>query len=137
MLLLALIAAAVSPPERTVFTCRIGDRTASVVRDGANMAYRSFRRGGLELQLPGGRYAQQGFSGGGELQAIFRNGPWTYVVYQRTIRTGFDGTNDPSFDAGVDVLRQGRVIARRLCDDVGAQFDDPLNGIPHGAFIEH
>lgn len=137
VLLLTLIAAAVSPPEQTVFVCRIGDRTASVVRSGANLVYRSVRRGGLELQVPDGSYAQEGFSGGGELQAIFRNGPWTYLVYERTVRTSFHGANDSSFEAGVDVLRRGRVVARWRCDDEDTQFIDRLTGIPQEAFVEH
>lgn len=137
MLLSILIAAAVSPSEHTVFTCRISERVAMVVREGSNLAYRSVRRGGLELQIPGGSYAQEGFSGGGELQAIFRNGPWTYVVYERTIRTNFTGPNTPSFEAGTDVLRRGRVVARRHCDDAKAQFAEQLDGAPKTSFVEH
>ncbi|MBB3694913.1 hypothetical protein [Sphingomonas sp. BK580] len=137
ILLALLIAAAASPSDRTVFACRMGDRTAAVVRIGSNLIYRSVRRGRVELEVPHGRYAQEGFSGGGELQAAFRNGPWTYVVYERTVRTSFHGTNDPSFEAGVDVLRGGRVVARQRCTDGSSQFTGQLAGIPEGGFIEH
>ena len=137
MFLPILITAAVSPSEHTVFTCRIGDRVAMVVREGSNLAYRSIRRGGLELQIPDGSYAREGFSGGGELQAIFKNGPWTYVVFERTIRTNFTGPNTPSFEAGVDVLRPGRVVARRRCDDAETQFAEQLDGAPKAPFVEH
>lgn len=57
MFLPILIAAAVSPSEHTVFTCRIGDRVAMVVREGSNLAYRSVRRGGLELQIRMGAFS--------------------------------------------------------------------------------
>lgn len=137
VLLALLIAAAASSSERTVFACRIGDRTGAVVRNEASLVYRSVRRGRVELQVPHGRYAQEGFSGGGELQAAFRNGPWTYVVYERTVRTSFHGTNDPSFEAGVDVLRGSRVVSRRRCADRRAQFTDRLTGVAKGPFIEH
>jgi len=136
-LLLLLTAAAGSPPERTVFACQIGDRTATVLREGSNLVYRSERRGGVELQLPDGRAAQESFSGGGELQATFRNGPWTYIVYERTIRTNFSGPNHPRFEAGIDVLRRSRVVSRRHCDDADSQFSEQLADVPTGTFIEH
>jgi hypothetical protein len=137
MLLALLIAAAASPSDQTVFACRIGAQTATVVRAGSSLVYRSVRRGRVELEVPHGRYAQEGFSGGGELQAAFRNGPWTYVVYERTVRTGFHGTNDPSFEAGVDVLRGGRVVSRGRCADSHAQFTEQLAGAVEGPFVEH
>ncbi|MBB3349930.1 hypothetical protein [Sphingomonas sp. BK069] len=137
VLLALLIAAAASPSDRTVFACRMGDRTAAVVRIGSNLVYRSVRRGRVELEVYHGRYAQEGFSGGGELQAAFRNGPWTYVVYERTVKTGFHGTNDPSFEAGVDVLRGGRVVSRGRCADRHAQFTEQLTGAVEEPFIEH
>lgn len=137
MLFALLIAAAASPSERTVFACRIGARTATVVRDGSKLVYRSIRRGRVELQVAHGRYAQEGFSGGGELQAAFRNGPWTYVVYERTVRTSFHATNDPSFEAGVDVMRGGRVVFRGRCADSHTQFTEQLTSAMEGPFIEH
>jgi hypothetical protein len=125
--------------ERTVFTCRSGAYVASVARLGDVLAYRSTHRGGLELQVSRrGGVSHMGYSGGGELQAAFVNGPWTYVVYQRTVRTSFSGTNDARFEAGVDVVRNGRVVSRRRCDVPSIQFDDAgLRGLPEAWFIEH
>lgn len=137
VLLALLIAAAASPFEQTVFACRIGARTATVVRDGSKLVYRSTRRGRVKLEVPHGRYAQEGFSGGGELQAAFRSGPWTYVVYERTVRTSFHGTNDPNFEAGVDVLRGSRVVSRGRCLNGRAQFVQRLTDVAEGPFIEH
>jgi len=132
-----LLAAVVSTPERVVFTCLIGDRTAVVAQRGRALVYRSLRRGKLELEIAGGRSAQEGFSGGGELQAIFRSGPWTYVVYERTVRTSFTGANDPEFEAGVAVLRGGHVVSRRRCDEGRAQFTQQLDGTLEAPFVEH
>lgn len=137
MLLALLIAAAASPTERAVFACRMGDRTATVVRNGSKLVYRSTRRGRVELEVPHGRYAQEGFSGGGELQAAFRSGPWTYVVYERTVRTSFHGPSEPNFEAGVDVLRGIRVVSRGRCLEGRAQFAEQLTGVAEGPFIEH
>lgn len=137
VLLSLLISAAAPQAERTVFKCVIGGRTATVGRNGSNLVYRSIRRGRTELQVPYGRYAQEGFSGGGELQAAFRSGSWTYVVYERTVRTNFHGTNDPGFESGVDVLRGSRVVSRRRCVEGNAQFTEQLTGVPQGAFLEH
>jgi len=132
-----LLAAVVSTPEQAVFTCTVGDRTAVVAQRGRALVYRSLRRGKLELEILGGRSAREGFSGGGELQAIFESGPWTYVVYERTVRTSFTGANDPNFEAGVAVLRGGRVISRRHCDEGRAQFTQQLDGTPKAPFVEH
>ena len=132
-----LLATAVSTPEQAVFTCAIGDRTAMVAKRGSALVYRSLRRGKLELEIAGGRSAQEGFSGGGELQAIFRSGPWTYVVYERTVRTSFTGANDPEFEAGVAVLRGGHVVSRRRCDEGRAQFTQQLDGTLEAPFVEH
>lgn len=132
-----LLAAVVSTSEQAVFTCTVGDRTAVVAQRGRTLVYRSLRRGKLELEILGGRSAREGFSGGGELQAIFESGPWTYVVYERTVRTSFTGANDPDFEAGVAVLRGGRVISRRHCDEGRAQFTQQLDGTPKAPFVEH
>lgn len=137
MFLALLVVATVPFQEQTVFRCGMRNRTTLVMRNGPNLIYRSLQRGRIELQIPGGTYAQEGFSGGGELQAIFRNGPWTYVVYERTVRTDFNGANSPSFEAGVDVLRNGRVVSRQRCNQTGTQFSAQLAGVHREALIEH
>jgi len=135
---LLAVASRQSDVERVAFSCHAGDHVATVVRSGSVLAYRSMRRARLELQIVGGTIARTGYSGGGEVQVVFRNGPWTYVVYQRTLRTGFDGRNNPSFEAGVDVLRNSTVIGRRRCDHGDVQFDDrAISGLPEGQFVDH
>ena len=71
------------------------------------------------------------------MQAIFRSGPWTFVVYERTVRTSFTGANDPDFEAGVAVLRGGRVVSRQRWDDGQSQFTEQLDDAPNAFFIEH
>lgn len=94
--------------------------------------------GRVELRVSGGHLHRTGYSGGGELQAVFRNGPWTYVVYERAIRTSFSGRSEPRFEAGVDVLRSDRTVSRRRCLDPGSQFEGGLPDVlPQDDFVEH
>lgn len=139
MHLVALVAISASAPaERIAYSCKAGDRTVQVIRIGDVLAYRSFRSGRLELQVPGGRTARAMYSGGGELQASFRNGPWIYVVYERTVRRGFGRHNDTVFEAGVDVVRGNRTVSRRSCDDSETEFDRrQIADLPDGEVVEH
>lgn len=126
------------PSERVAFTCRAGPRVVSVVRSGSTLAYRSTRGGAVEIQVSGGRMAERAYSGGGELQASFVNGPWTYVVYERVVRTGFGRTNDPRDEAGVDVLLRGHAASSRSCSDPETQFDHrTTDDLPRGTFVDH
>lgn len=142
-LILATLVAAMPLPaaasEKPVFSCRSGAHTVIVVRSGGVLTYRSMRGGGLEIQVMQNEgVSRMGYSGGGELQAAFRQGSWTYVVYQRTVRTSFIGRNDARFEAGVDVVRNDRVVSRRRCGDPSSQFDDAgLAGLPEAWFVEH
>lgn len=144
-LLTALTAAAASPQasapppaEVAVFRCLSNASRITVLRDGGTLIYRVLRRGVLELQLSGGAFARTAYSGGGEIQAYFRNGDWTYVAYDRVVRTRFDGLNEPDFQTGVDVLRRGRVAARIRCsaDDDGF-VERQMDGLPQGTFVPH
>ena len=115
--------------ETTIFQCRVGTRLLSVCGGRASgQAYAQYRFGTparTELTYPAQRQgagtmqtALIPFSGGGEAQIHFTNGATQYVVYSRTVRTGFGrGGNNPQFSAGVNVLRGGRTISRRGCSD--------------------
>ena len=66
--------------------------------------------------LDGGRFANTPYSGGGESQIQFANGGVRYIVYSRTIRTGFDEEgNKPEFTDGVWVVRGDENLADRQC----------------------
>ena len=124
--------------EQVIFSCRAGVHVATVVRNGGTLVYRSMSHGRVELQIADGRIASTGFSGGGEVQASFRNGAWTYVIYQRTTRTEFSGRNDAKGQAGVDALLRGRVVSGRGCDDQDVAFDEgALRGASIGPFVAH
>ena len=120
------------------FRCRIGGDLISVRRSGPDLSYQVSAHGRVKFHITRGYLARTGYSGGGELQAVFQNGAWTYLVYERTIRTGFARHNAPSFTAGVDVLRNGAIVSRRSCRDSRAQFSSTaITNLPEGDFVEH
>lgn len=63
-------------------------------------------------------FASVPYSGGGEAQMGFARGSTRYIVYSRVYRTNFEPgeTNDPAFEDGVTVLRNGQQIAHFACD---------------------
>jgi hypothetical protein len=135
-----------APGEVVVFQCGIGRKIVSVCggRTPAPRAqYRFGRPGNVELAYPnrsegGLSYARAMYSGGGELQIRFRNGGLDYVVYSRTVRTGFgaDGRNNPRFSDGVMVRRGNRVISNRACTTEISGDGQPEDFMPEGTLLE-
>lgn len=112
--------------ETPLFQCPVGGKQVAVcaARGAApRVQYRYGAPGKVELAYPAAgqagslRWAQTGYSGGGEMQIQFENGGVRYVVYSRMIRTGFggDGRNNPKDELGVAVLRGERLLSDRRC----------------------
>jgi len=104
--------------ETAIFECRTGaGETIAVCSVGGGTARYAFGRASPEIELTGGRWARVAYSGGGELQIAFDNGPVRYVVFSRTVRTNFaaDEPNDPAMSDGVVVLRDGRYAGMQTC----------------------
>ncbi|WP_120717721.1 hypothetical protein [Tsuneonella amylolytica] len=104
--------------ETAIFQCRTGTgETIAVCSAGGGTARYAFGRASPEIELTGGRWARIGYSGGGELQIAFDNGPVRYVVFSRTVRTNFAAgePNDPAMSDGVVVLRDGRFDGMQTC----------------------
>ncbi|WP_215228630.1 hypothetical protein [Erythrobacter sp. 3-20A1M] len=107
--------------EQELFSCTAGTKKIAVC--GVNNAqgrktaqYRFGTAKKVELVLDGGRFANTAYSGGGESQIQFANGDVRYIVYSRTIRTGFDEDgNKPEFTDGVWVVRGDENLADRQC----------------------
>lgn len=139
--------------EKVLFQCMVaGGKLVALCAppDGeAIVHYRFGRPGAVELAHSGGgaegfRWAQAGYSGGGEAQVSFTREGHEYVVYSRTIRTGFgpDGHNNPKFEDGVFVRKDGRLIADRRCPDAPAgdrlkplDVSSLRGGLPEGEII--
>ena len=111
--------------EVVIFSCGVGRKIISVCGDrrgGPHAQYRFGAPGDIELAFPGPgqsglTYAREMYSGGGALQIRFSTSGYDYVVYSRTVRTGFgrSGRNYPRFSDGVMVRRGGRLISNRAC----------------------
>lgn len=115
--------------EEPIFSCRTGGgkRIAVCAIDPGKVEYR-YGAATPELILDGGRFASVPYSGGGEAQIAFANGPVRYVVFSRMIRTNFEAgePNYPAISDGVIVLRNDEVLAISTCDDADAmpvQYD--------------
>lgn len=144
VLIAAMIAAPAAatlcrPGEVPVFSCAIGTRVAAVCTGRGGPVYRFGRPGRVELTARNLSIATRAYSGGGETQISFRRGAFTYVVYDRTVRTAFgaDGRNDPAITAGVAVRRGGRTISDRQCRGEATLDTARAARLPAGGFIEH
>jgi hypothetical protein len=107
--------------EPVIFACKAGAKWIAVC--GAPAQYRVGTPGKLEMTYPaagdsgGLARASTAYSGGGEAQIVFARGGYRYVVFSSMIRTGFGKTNDPAFESGVTVIKDGRTLSTRKCTD--------------------
>lgn len=130
------------PGEDVLFQCRVDRRIAALCAGagpgGRFVQYRFGRPGAVELAVPargsaGLSWARTGYSGGGELQVNVRTGRHLYVLYSRTVRTGFGrGGNRPDFRAGVAVVRGHRLLSDRRCTNADDFVESPQDRIPEG-----
>jgi hypothetical protein len=117
----AVTKVACASDEQELFSCAAGKKRIAVCgvtnAQGQKTAqYRFGSPGKAEIVLDGGRFANTAYSGGGESQIQFANGGVRYIVYSRTIRTGFDEEgNKPEFTDGVWVVRGDENLADRQC----------------------
>lgn len=110
--------------QATIFSCTLTDGSQlRVCQVNGSAQYRFGPASGpAEMTLPqsAGReweWVSVPYSGGGEAQARFANGPFDYIVYSRVVRTRFDSQgNEPEFTDGVMVRQNGATIANRRCD---------------------
>ena len=109
--------------ETIIFHCGVGRKMVSICGSrvaGIPAQYRFGAPGDIELAYPGPgqsplTYAREMYSGGGAQQIRFSNGGYDYAVYSRTVRTGFNGRNNPRFSDGIMVRRGGRLVSNRSC----------------------
>jgi len=131
--------------EVVIYQCGIGRELVAVCGSRTPTPHAQYRfgtPGHVALAFPGPgqsgglSYAREMYSGGGALQIRFSNGGYDYAAYSRTVRTGFNGRNNPQFSDGVMVRRGGRLVSNRSCTtDVGsdAQAEDYM---PEGTIME-
>ena len=128
--LAAAQAAGAQTPE-TVFACSFGTRQVEVVRDGGRLTYRFGRPGRPELELAGDAasgtlfYHRTLYARGEDQTLRFVNGDFSYVIFSGWSAPNryLEGARD---DAGLLVLRGGRLIRRMNCRDGGDFLENPL-----------
>ncbi|MXO69117.1 hypothetical protein GRI72_09795 [Altererythrobacter marinus] len=130
------LAARCGAQAEPIFHCTVADgRVLSVcvaTGDGGVPRVRySFGRGAAHLVLPTPegpppRFATVPYSGGGEAQIAFDDGPWRHVVFSRMVRTNFTAgePNYPAIRDGLVVLREGRFAQMHVCQ--GGAADLPI-----------
>ncbi len=103
--------------ETRIFSCPLGAKQVSVCGAGKQAVYRYGRPGKIELVSRSMTLAEQGYSGGGETQIQVTNNGYSYILFDRTVRTGFgpDGRHDPAFSSGLLVRRGGRILSSKRC----------------------
>ena len=138
-----VVKVACATDEQELFSCAAGNKRIAVCgvtnAQGQKTAQYRYGSGKPEIVLDGGRFANVAYSGGGEAQIAFANGGVRYIVYSRTVRTGFDEEgNKPEFTDGVLVLRDDQPIAERNCtgavESVDVMAGDAYGGTANELF---
>lgn len=127
--------------ERPLFVCPLGRKLAAVCAGAGTATYRFGRVGHAELQATGLGFAERMYSGGGEAQISFARNGYRYVLYDRTVRTGFDaeGHNDPQTTRGLIVRHGDSIRSSAACREAGTVgiAAETASRIPPGSFVPH
>lgn len=128
-----------TPDETPLFSCAIKLKQVSVCGSGSQAIYRFGQPGKIELSSRDLTIASHGYSGGGETQIAATNKGYTYIVYDKTMRTGFDqdGRNAPVSTSGLFIRSGGKTLASKLCDDDAPIATRARTILPSGAFVPH
>ena len=125
--------------ETVLFTCAVGHKVVSVCGGDGKATYDYGTPGKIEMSSQALQMAERMFSGGGETQISLTNGAYSYIVYDKTVRTSFssDGHNDPDSTSGLVVLKGGKTISAKTCGTDATISADASKVIQKGDFIEH
>ena len=149
---LALLAPAATPAapaslctteETNLFSCPIHERIVSVCGLSPGEAeYRFGHPGRIELRARDLHIGEHGYSGGGEDQIYVLSNGYRYIVYDRTVRTGFgsDGRHHARSTSGLVVQKGDRTVSSARCGGEGDQLVDTNDAerfITTGGFIDH
>ena len=116
--------------ETVAFSCHLGKKQVSLCQAadaGKAWRYRYGTPAKVELAFPAagtGKAARFAVSetpthGGANPVVSFARGGYQYRVFSRVAK-GEDG--EPMFEDGLEVLRDGKPMSRRVCDDGGEGF---------------
>ncbi len=138
------VAAAAEPSlcgagETVFYSCAVGHKVVSICGGDGKASYYFGVPGKVEMSSQALSFAERGFSGGGETQVSFRNGAYSYVVFDKTVRTSFSagGHNDAESTSGLVVKKNGKEISAMTCATDAMMSADASKVISKGDFIEH
>lgn len=131
------------PNEVVIASCSIGRKSVSVC--GAMKSSSSYRFGTpqkIEIEAHDIRMARRAYSGGGETQILVRNNAYTYILYDRMVRSNFSssGENSPDFSSGLLVVKSGKVVQSRSCSSNTEVFISSRVAeeyLQEGDFVDH
>jgi hypothetical protein len=138
-----------TPEETVIFQCELKGKQLSLCAsrdfsaDGGTVQYRYGTTKKMELLYPESPqpardrffFSSTGYSGGGEAHIRFRNGEYDYILFDRTVRTGFgNGPNYPEFTSGVVTRRRGAVIGLRRCSNNASIVSKAYEALPTEEF---
>ena len=91
--------------ETVLYSCAVGHKVVSICGGDGKATYYFGKPGKIEMSSQALHFAETGFSGGGETQVSLTNGAYSYIVYDKTVRTSFSsgGQNDPESSSGLVV----------------------------------
>lgn len=102
--------------ERTLFTCKLGFKSATVSANGDALIYRYGTAKKAELTITGGPGIGNVFHlthlmSGRERQLRFKRGPYDYTIFsiEPNVRTGAKGVS------GLVVKKDGKQLSYRFC----------------------
>lgn len=112
--------------ETAVLACGVGSgKIVSLCARDGKLQYRFGKAGAHEMTWPAQPETPRGlfflstttYSGGGEERIRFSNGGYDYIVFQRTIALNWnpDGTREHFQDEGVAVLKDGKIVGKKIC----------------------
>lgn len=125
--------------ETLIFNCEMAKEVSSLCRAKANgtFTYRNGKPGEIKLEVaspPAGRtefrLSSAPYAGGGEAHIRFTRFRYTYILYDRTVKTA-DG---PEFSAGVVVLKDGRMVSKKRCANDASILADAYELLPREEF---
>jgi hypothetical protein len=140
-----------TPEETVIFQCDLKAKRLSLCAskdfsaNGGTLQYRYGVPAKIELLYPESPqpardrffFSSTGYSGGGEAHIRFTNAGYDYLLFDRTVRTGFgSGPNNPEFTSGVVTRRNGTIVSRRLCSNNGAIVSKAYENLPREEFEE-
>lgn len=133
-----------TPDENILFQCTLKTKLLSLCAskdfapDRGTLQYRFGTSKKLDLVYPATPQAAAGhfffsstpYSGGGEAHIRFETAGYEYFLFDKVIRTSFNGPNNPEFTAGVVTRHEGKTSMRECSNAASGIHANAYEAIP-------